>query len=461
MMLSVRRPYWIALCLAATLSGLGPTALVPSAALGAPDVNRSMVDYSFARASLEFYKQTGDQVLLDGAVAGLRAAVRQHGGDPEKIPALHQAPSADLDLASLNRDLALANKQFGATVGEKELTYAAIKGVMESLHDRWTVFLDPKEYKSLNEGLDGGNFPGVGVVIDVDPMTKALLVVQTIDGGPAQKAGIQPGDVVLTIDGKTTKGLTTADDSKMIRGPAGTSVQLTVQRPGTPGPLSFTITRATIHTPSIFARVLNGNVGYVRVVVFGLTTGQELSQALDRLDKAGVKGYILDLRNNGGGYLNAAIDVSSKFVPEGPIVSIDSRTKPLTTFDAENSAIAPRPLAVLVNEYTASASEITSGAIQDSHAGVLIGTKTFGKGVVQTIFPLPDGSAIKITTARYLTPSGRDINTVGIEPNIVVADTKPADMGNVALDSQLKRALSYVGGQIGNPVAAPAANGHR
>jgi carboxyl-terminal processing protease len=209
-----------------------------------------------------------------------------------------------------------------------------------------------------------------------------------------------------------------------------------------------TITREIIHAPSVRSRVIDGDIGYVQVLVFGLTTGQELASAMQKLDKQGVKGIVLDLRNNGGGYLNAAIDVSSLFVPEGPIVSIDSRTKPLTTFDAENTAMTPRPLAVLVNGYTASASEITSGAIQDSGAGVLIGTRTFGKGVVQTIYPLPDGSAIKITTARYLTPNGRDINSIGITPDIVVEDVKAPDFGKPDADGQLQRAVTYVQDKI-------------
>jgi len=427
------------LCLGA---GAGNTAL--AAASGADDVGRSMVDYSFERASVEFYKNTQPQALLDGAVDGMRAAVKGHGGDPKKLPALHDGGSNSADIAALNHELLLADHEFGATIGDRNLAYAAIDGMMQSLNDRWTVFMTPKEYRSLNEGLDGGNFAGVGIVIDVDPTTKSLLVVQTIDGGPAEKAGLQAGDVILTVDGKTTQGLTTEQDSSLIRGKAGTTVQLTVQRSGEPKPMPVTITRATIQVPSVRSRVLDGDIGYVQVLVFGLTTGQELSSALVKLDKQGVKGVILDLRNNGGGYLDAAIDVSSLFVPEGPIVSIDSRSKPLTTYDAENTAEAPRPLAVLVNGFTASASEITSGAIQDSGAGVLIGSRTFGKGVVQTIYPLPDGSAIKITTARYLTPNGRDINSVGIAPDIPVEDVKANDLGKPATDGQLQRALAYI-----------------
>lgn len=412
------------------------------------EVGRSMLDYSFEQAITEFYKQTDDQTLLSGAVTGLREYVKSHGGDPNKIPTLRGSGSDDSDITALNGSLALADQKFGATLGDRNLAYAAIAGMMDSLHDRWTVFMSPKDFRSLNEGLDGGNFAGVGIVLDVDPISKSLLVVQTIDGGPADKAGLQAGDVILNVDTKSTSGLSIEQDSSLIRGKAGTSVQLTVQRKGEAKPLIFMITRETIHAPSVRERVIDNNIGYVQVLVFGLTTGQELASAMEKLDKQGVKGIILDLRNNGGGYLNAAIDVSSLFIPDGPIVSIDARTKPLTTYDAENTAGPQLPLAVLVNEFTASASEITSGAIQDSGAGVLIGTRTFGKGVVQTIYPLPDGSAIKITTARYLTPSGRDINSVGIAPDIAVDDVKPADFGRPETDGQLQRAMLYIEDRI-------------
>ena len=181
------------------------------------------------------------------------------------------------------------------------------------------------------------------------------------------------------------------------------------------------MTRATIHEPSVSSRMLPNNIGYARLAVFGASTAHELSNALDKLQAQGARAYVLDLRYNGGGYLDAAIDVSSKFVPSGPIVSVQSRGGSETEYDAENTAIAPRPLAVLVNGGTASASEITSGAIQDSGVGELVGERTYGKGVVQTIHPLPDGSAVKITSARYLTPKGRDINTVGIQPDMCLA----------------------------------------
>lgn len=412
------------------------------------EVGRSMLDYSFEQAISEFYKSTTDQTLLSGAITGLRDYIKSHGGDPNKIPTAHGSGSDESDIAVLNNTLALADQKFGSTLGNRNLAYAAIAGMMDSLHDRWTVFMSPKDFRSLNEGLDGGNFAGVGIVLDVDPISKSLLVVQTIDGGPADKAGLQAGDVILNVDAKSTAGLSIEQDSSLIRGKAGTTVQLTVQRKDEPKPMTFMITRETIHAPSVRERVIDNDIGYVQVLVFGLTTGQELASAIEKLDKQGVKGVILDLRNNGGGYLNAAIDVSSLFIPEGPIVSIDARTKPLTTYDAENIAAPQLPLAVLVNEYTASASEITSGAIQDSGAGVLIGTRTFGKGVVQTIYPLPDGSAIKITTARYLTPSGRDINSVGIAPDIAVDDVKPADFGRPETDTQLQRAMSYIADRI-------------
>ena len=235
----------------------------------------------------------------------------------------------------------------------------------------------------------------------------------------------------------------------MLRGNPGTRVRLTVQRNGKlleP----VTITRETIHSPSVTAKMLPGQIGYVDLSVFGQTTAAELTAALKRLDSQGAKAYVLDLRSNGGGYLNAAIDVSSKFISSGPIVSVQSRAGVDTEYDADNSAIAPRPLAVLVNRYTASASEITAGAIQDSGVGTLVGEKTFGKGVVQSIFPMRDGSAVKITTARYFTPKGRDINSVGIEPEIKSDIPKDAKvrLGDITQDPQLVAAVNFINSRI-------------
>jgi carboxyl-terminal processing protease len=419
----------------------------------AASLDRAMLSYTFSRATNEFYKETGGQVLLDGAVGGMRLAIKEHGGNPLLLPSLHDAGTSDADTAELGRELDLASKTFAKKVGERELAYAAIKGMLQALRDRWTVFLDPKEYKSFNTALDGSNYAGVGIVIQIDPASKRIGVQQTMDGGPAVKAGIAAGDVMISINGHDTTGLSIAQASQLLRGKAGTPVTLLLQRSGAAAPITITMKRDFVRTPSVLARMLPGNIGYLQVIVFGSTTGQELSEALTRLDKAGAAGYIMDLRNNGGGYLNAAVDVSSKFVPEGPIVSIDSRSKPLTTFDAENTAIAPRPLVVLVNQFTASASEITSGAIQDSGAGMIVGNRTFGKGVVQTVYPLPDGSAIKITTARYLTPSGRDLNAVGIDPDVTVPFVDPQNVGQLETDGQLRRAVEIVRSEL---AASPA-----
>lgn len=436
---------------------LASTLFASAAALAADspsDLDRSMLDYSFQRAGSEFYRSVDDQTLLDGAVSGIRDAVRSKGGDPAKVPTLRGLGSRSADISLLNQELATVDRDYGKIVGERILAYGAIAGMLKSLNDRWTVFMTPDEYKALNQDLDGGGFPGIGVVMDTDTATKSPIIVQVVEGGPAQRAGLEVGDIILTIDDKPTAGLSMQQQSAMIRGKPGTTVTLHVQRKGESAPRDFSIVREFIHQPSVLTRTLDNNIGYVRVLVFGGSTGEEVSNALHTFERAGVKAYVLDLRYNGGGYLNAAVDVASKFVADGPIVSIDSRQKPLTTINAESGAIQARPLAVLVNGSTASASEIAAGAVQDSGAGILIGTKTFGKGEVQTVYPLPDGSAIKITTARYLTPSGRDINTVGIKPDIEIGpDVKVTDIGNLAQDSQLQRALAYIHDVITSGVA--------
>lgn len=408
-----------------------------------PPGDRQELETAYSRATNEFYKKVDPQSLLSGARNGLIAYLEKSGVKNVQLAPLHATSAQDANVRSLDAEVESALRASAGKVSARNLTYSAIGGMLGSLHDRWTVFLDPKQYAELNEGLDGMKFSGIGVVIDVDDQTKYLLVRQVIEGGPASKAGLQPGDLILSVNGKSTKGLPVEADSKMIRGKTGTKVDLAVQRDSKSlGTLA--LTREEIHAPSVYDHMLPGNIGYVALTVFGQDTADELSAALDSLQKQGARAYVLDLRNNGGGYLNAAIDVASKFIPDGPIVSVESRASNVMTYDAESTAIPPKPLAVLVNGYTASASEITSGAIQDSGVGILVGTKTFGKGVVQTIYPLGDGSAIKITTARYFTPRGRDIDHQGIAPDIVSQDVRDARFGDPAHDPQLGRALTYL-----------------
>lgn len=430
-------------------TALFATSFLPSTtvASGLTSLENDELQTSYSLLNAEFYKKVDPQAVLDGVRSGLVTYLQKSGVKNPKVPEQRATDDASQNARLLDRQVASAVGTYGTKVGSRELTYSAISGMLGAVHDKYTVFLSPKEYAALNEGLDGGNFSGVGISIGVDEKTKLLNVNEVIPDGPAEKAGVQSGDTILNVDGKSTKGLTTEQDAKMLRGVKGSQVKLDIERSGaTISPIA--VTRDVIHQPSVYAKLLPNDIGYARLTVFGSSTADELSKALAKLQAEGAKAYVLDLRDNGGGYLNAAIDVSSKFIASGPIVSVESRGGSDTQYDAENTAIPPKPLAVLVNKYTASASEITSGALQDNGIGELIGEKTYGKGVVQTIHPLPDGSAVKITSARYLTPHGRDINLIGIQPDIVSVEAKTAKYGDPASDTQLQSAITYLQGKL-------------
>jgi carboxyl-terminal processing protease len=420
---------------------------------------------SYTHLTAEFYKKVDRQAALEGARVAMVEYLKKHKVANATLPAIRATEDDVSNVEALNREVATAVAEYGSKLEPVEsispssqITYAAISGVLGSVKDKYTVFLSPKEYAALNEGLDGTSFGGVGVSYNVDEKTHLLHVETVVLNGPSDKAGLQADDMITAVDGKSIAqifdGVTTPEAQQkrvtsVLRGDPGTKVRLTIERNGKSLGV-VTITRETIHQPSVSSKMLPGSIGYVDLAVFGQTTAQELGTALQRLDSQGAKAYVLDLRYNGGGYLNSAVDVASKFIATGPIVSVQSRAGTDTEYDAENNAIAPRPLAVLVNEYTASASEITAGAIQDSGVGTLVGTKTFGKGVVQTIFPMRDGSAVKITTARYFTPKGRDINAVGIEPEIqsVLAKDQKIRRGDIGQDPQLAAALNFINGRI-------------
>jgi carboxyl-terminal processing protease len=433
---------------------LAATALLATATPGATTASGisglegDEIEMSFSLLTTEFYKKVDQQTALDGANAEMLDFLEHSGVKSPKLTALHATDDPTTNAKNLEREVSSLTNEYGSRVGgSRPLTYEAIAGVMSSVKDKYTTFLTPREYAELNEGLDGGNFSGVGISIQVDDKTKLLVVNEVIPDGPAEKAGLQAGDTITLIDGKSTKDLTTDQDAKLLRGDKGTVVKLTIVRNGAELPV-IAVTRDMIHQPSVYSKLLDGGIGYARLTVFGQNTADELTTALNKLQAQGAKAYVLDLRDNGGGYLNSAIDVSSKFISSGPIVSVESRGGNDTQYDAENTAIPPKPLAVLVNKYTASASEITSGAIQDDGVGALIGEKTYGKGVVQTIHPLPDGSAVKITSARYLTPRGRDINLVGIEPDIVTVEPRTSKLGDPETDPQLQSAVTYLQGKI-------------
>jgi carboxyl-terminal processing protease len=425
------------------------TSVLPSAsaASGLSSLETDELQTSYSLLSSEFYKKVDAQAVLDGVRAELITYLGKSGVKHPKVPLERATDDATTNARLLDRVVTSVVSAYGPKLGSRELTYEAISGMLGSVHDKYTVFLNPKEYAELNEGLDGGNFSGVGISIGVDEKTKLLNVNEVIPDGPAEKAGVQSGDTITSVDGKSTKGLATEQDAKMLRGAKGSEVKLEIERGGT-AIAPIVVTRDVIHQPSVYARMLPNDIGYARLTVFGSNTADELTKALTKLQTDGAKAYVLDLRDNGGGYLNAAIDVSSKFIASGPIVSVEARGGNDTQYDAENIAIPPKPLAVLVNKYTASASEITSGALQDNGIGELIGEKTYGKGVVQTIHPLPDGSAVKITSARYLTPHGRDINLIGIQPDIVSIEPKTAKYGDPLTDAQLQSAITYLQGKL-------------
>jgi carboxyl-terminal processing protease len=300
----------------------------------------------------------------------------------------------------------------------QELARGAIKGMVKVLRqneDPYALFFSPSAYRSFQE-LTTGRFSGIGVWLK--EKRNELEIVSVVPNTPASESGIHRGDVITTVDGDPVGEMTTDEAVARIKGPEGTEVMLGIERGGSA--LSFTITRATIDLPNVIARVTNGDLGYIDLNGFGRGAGEQVRDEVEGLLDEGAEGAILDLRDNGGGLFSEAIEVASVFIEDGDIVRYKERGRDEVVYEAEGDAFEELPLVVLVNEGTASASEIVAGALQDSERGVIVGATTFGKGSVQQVVQLPDFSALKITTAAYYTPDGRDIDGKGIEPDVEV-----------------------------------------
>lgn len=313
--------------------------------------------------------------------------------------------------------LSIVKQNYVEEVNEKELVYGAIKGMLNQL-DPHSSFLPPEAFKEMQIDTKG-EFSGLGIQISIKD--KMLTVIAPIEDTPAHKAGIKAGDQILKIDGEFTKDITLQDAVNKLRGPKGTPVTITVIREGWEKAQDFTIVRDVIQLKSVKYKILDEKIGYVKLTQFQQRTTQDLEDALATVRKEDITSLILDLRNNPGGLLTGAVEVASQFLPEGKlVVYIKGRSGEKQEFHTIRTRYAEDPMIVLVNEGSASASEIVAGALQDTGRAVVLGTQTFGKGSVQTVIPLSDGSALRLTTARYYTPKGRSIQTTGITPDIIV-----------------------------------------
>ncbi len=349
-------------------------------------------------------------IFILGFLMGAHGKRISTGGDNKEIYEYLKTFSDVIDLVK---------KNYVDEVKDKEIVYAAIKGVLESL-DPHSSFLPPDMYKDIQTETKG-EFGGIGIEITIKDSFPT--VITPIEDTPAFKAGIKSGDLIMRIDGKPTKNMSLMSVVKLIRGAKGKPVILTIMRDGFTIPKDFTIVRDIIKVKSVKYRMMDDQYGYIRIVQFQENTSKDLNNALDELQKKNnIKGILLDLRNNPGGLLEQAVEVSDKFLSEGMIVYIEGRNKEDSKmkFYAHKKDDYIGPLVVLVNEGSASASEIVAGALQDYKRAIIVGTKTFGKGSVQTIFPLGDGSGVRLTTAKYFTPKGRSIQAEGIVPDIVV-----------------------------------------
>lgn len=328
------------------------------------------------------------------------------------------------ELAVFNNVLSIVEKNYVEAVDDKKLIEGAINGMLSSL-DPHSNYLDPDTFKEMQVETKG-SFGGLGIEITIKD--GYVTVVSPIEGTPAYKVGIQPGDKIVKIEGKSTKNMTLIDAVKMMRGPKGSKITITVFRDGMSKPEDYTITRDVIKIQSVRAKLLDGGIGYVKVASFQEGTDKDLHEALGKFRKEGkIRGVVLDLRNNPGGLLDQAVKVSDEFLDKGLIVYTDGRVEnQRMRFEAtKKKGVEKYPMVVLVNGGSASASEIVAGALQDQDRALILGTQTFGKGSVQTIIPLEDGSGLRLTTARYYTPKGRSIQVKGITPDIVVRPARP------------------------------------
>ncbi len=337
----------------------------------------------------------------------------------------------------ITRTLYLINEKYlGETDGDT-LTDGAVKGMLDSLGDKYTTYIDEELMAGFMQQVSGDVY-GIGIYIAEDE-TGQYVILSPMEESPAQKAGIQAGDILKAVEGERCDTMSLDGAVSKMRGLEGTSVEITIERDGAEH--TYTIERYKLgQTKTVYGEILeeNSDIAYLRISEFSLQTATEFAKQINTLLEDGFQGVILDLRDNGGGEVNSAVEIARIFVPEGPIVHVVSADGSVDTRNATEAQLDV-PIVVLVNENTASASEILAGALKDSDTAKLVGTQTFGKGLVQGVYQYADGTAMKITEAKYLTPNKNDINGVGIKPDVTVDLTEDA-----VTDTQLEKAIQVL-----------------
>lgn len=330
------------------------------------------------------------------------------------------------------------------------------KGLVSSLNDRYAAYYNKEEFEEIT-AMNKGEYVGIGCSVSFDKETGDFTIIQPYEGSPAQQAGIHSGDVLVSVDGKSVTGKTLSDVVSMIKGEEGTKVKIAVTRSSSEKPVELEVTRKEVETKTVTYSMLDNKIGYIAIAGFKDTTVQQFNDAVEALQKQNMAGLILDVRDNGGGALDAVVKMTDRLLSKGLIVYTKDKDGKGDKYYAKDKKQLDLPMVLLVNENSASASEVFAGALRDHKLATLVGTKTFGKGIVQSIFSLNDGSAIKLTTSKYYTPNGDNIHEVGIEPDIVVEMNKDYDKveddlvegPDLEKDNQLQAAMECMNKKIG------------
>lgn len=375
--------------------------------------------------------------FLKGALAG--ALVVLLAGGVVSCGILKSEEGRKMDLLN-----SLIDQYYIGDVDEAELSEGVYKGYIEGLGDPYSVYYDEEETEQMNESLSG-EFGGVGALMSQDRDSGVITVLQVYDGSPAQEAGMRDGDTLYKVEGEEVTGEDLSDVVSKVKGEKGTQVTLTVLRADTGEEEELTITRDTIQAQTVSHEMKEDNVGYIRIAEFDAVTYDQYKEALEDLESQGMEKLIVDLRSNPGGNLDTVCDILDLMLPEGLIVYTEDKNGEREEYTSDEEHQFDKPLVVMMNGYSASASEIFAGAIQDYGLGQIVGTQSYGKGVVQSIFDLQDGTSVKLTIAEYFTPNGRSIDGEGITPDVEVE--YQYDENDPEADNQLDRAMEVLAQQ--------------